>query len=393
MKDYIVEKSKCCGCSACANACPVGAITMHYDDEGFIYPVINESCVDCGACERVCPIINAEKREYPEYLKTYAGYSTRDSVMANCTSGGFATALSDIILDDGGVVYGVRYTDDYIKSEYVCVSSKDSLAALMGSKYVQSEKGNVYRNVKETLKEGKKVLFVGCPCDVSALKLFLGKEYDNLYTCELVCMGVTSYRIAEEYKKYSEKKNKAKLVSVNARSKKHGWFVPTLEEKFDNGKTKYTTLFASYYGYGFQVYNRTSCFSCKYRDKNGAADFRVGDFWGIKETDEFWNPNGVSCIFVRSEKGLELIPRFSDKGFKFYETDYKAATESNMSSLKNKSMHYVALRESFARVFKDKGLVPACNATASLTFRLKRIIPQKMQSTLKKIYHKFVDKR
>ena len=206
-------------------------------------------------------------------------------------------------------------------------------------------------------------------------------------------MGVTSYKIAEEYKKYTEKKNRARLVYINARSKRNGWFVPTLEERFDNGRTKAQSLFASYYGYGFQVYNRPSCFNCKFRDRSGVADFRVGDFWGIKEQDEFWNRMGVCCIFVRSERGLSMMERLAERGFKLFETDYKSATESNMSSLRNKPQKYVELRARFADAFLKKGLVPACRATASLSFKLKRIIPRGMQSTLKKIYHKFVDKR
>lgn len=391
---YIVEKSLCSGCSACASVCHVGAIKMEYDKEGFIYPTLSEDkCVDCGACGRVCPINSAERIEKADYLRTFAGYSERDEVIRGCTSGGFATALSEMVIEDGGVVYGVKYADDFVKAEYTRVDNKDGLVALMGSKYVQSEKGDVFKSVKSDLSEGRGVLFVGCPCDVMALKGYLGRDYENLYTLELVCMGVTSYRIAEEYKKYTEKKNHARLVSVNARSKSRGWFVPTLEEKFDNGKTKYTTLFASYYGYGFQVYNRPSCFECRFRDKSGVADFRVGDFWGIKEGDDFFNKMGVSCIFVRSEKGLSMTSRLADRGFKLFETDYALATESNMSSTKNKAQKYVDLRERFAKVFLEKGLVPACRATASLSFKLKRVIPSGLQPALKKIYHKFVDKR
>ena len=239
----------------------------------------------------------------------------------------------------------------------------------------------------------KTVLFVGCPCDVSALKLFLGKEYENLFTCELVCMGVTSYKIAEEYKEYTEKKNKAKLTFINARSKKNGWFVPHLEEHFDNGKTKLTTLFGSYYGYGFQVYNRPSCFQCRYRDKNGVADFRVGDFWGIKETDEFWNPNGVSCIFVRTERGLALLKEIEKRGFKLFETDYEKATVNNMSSLHNKAEKYIVLREKFARIYQEEGLVRACKKTESFSVKLKRMLPKRMRAFAKKIYHKLHDKK
>lgn len=394
MSRYLEDKNLCCGCGACENVCPSTAITMQYDEEGFIYPKLNASkCTDCRACERVCPAKTDSEREYADYLKTYAGYSTQKEIMENCASGGFATALSNLILQKDGVVFGVRYSEDFIKSEYFCATNQVELQQLYSSKYVQSEKKDVYKLVKNTLKLGKTALFIGCPCDVAGLKLFLAKEYDNLYTVELVCMGVTSYKIAEEYKNYTEKKNKSKLVAINARSKKNGWFVPHLEERFENSKVKITPLFASYYGYGFQTYNRPSCYNCKYRDKNGVADFRIGDFWGIKDTDEFWNPKGVSCIFVRTEKGNALLKDLRENGFELFETDYRKATVSNMSSYKNKDEKYLLIREKFSKVFLKKGLVPACKQTATLSFRLKRIIPKKMQASLKKIYHKFVDKK
>jgi hypothetical protein len=195
----------------------------------------------------------------------------------------------------------------------------------------------------------------------------------------------------EEYKKYTEQKNGAKLVYINARSKKNGWFVPTLEERFDNGKTKKASFFGTYYGYGFQVYNRPSCFNCHFRDKSGVADFRVGDFWGIKESDEFWNKRGVCCVFVRSERGLSLTPRLAERGFKLFETDYDKATRNN--SHENKAKKYVDLREKFSTVFAKKGLISACRATASKGFWVKHFVPTKMHFILKKIYHKFVDKR
>lgn len=394
MSGYLADKNICCGCGACENICPTKAIAMGYDNEGFLYPNLEQTkCVDCRACERVCPVKLDANKGYPDYLKTYAGYSTQKEVMEHCTSGGFATELSQLILQCGGVVFGVRYAEDYIKAEYVCVAQEEKLKALMSSKYIQSEKKDVFQTVKKMLLTKKTVLFVGCPCDVSALKLFLGKEYENLFTCELVCMGVTSYKIAEEYKEYTEKKNKAKLTFINARSKKNGWFVPHLEEHFDNGKTKLTTLFGSYYGYGFQVYNRPSCFQCRYRDKNGVADFRVGDFWGIKETDEFWNPNGVSCIFVRTERGLALLKEIEKRGFKLFETDYEKATVNNMSSLHNKAEKYIVLREKFARIYQEEGLVRACKKTESFSVKLKRMLPKRMRAFAKKIYHKLHDKK
>ncbi len=394
MANYLAQKNDCCGCGACENACPSSAIVMEYDSEGFIYPsLLEDKCLDCKACDRVCPVKEKNIGEYKPYLKTFAGYSLKDEIMNSCTSGGFATTISQLIIKEGGVVFGVTYAEDYVKAKYVCVTESEELKALMSSKYVQSEKGDVFKAVKEALKKDVSVLFVGCPCDVAGLKLFLGNEYENLYTCELVCMGVTSYKIAEEYKAYSEKKNKSKLTYINARSKKNGWFVPHLEERFENGKTKLTTLFGSYYGYGFQVYNRHSCFNCKYRDINGVADIRVGDFWGIKETDEFWNPNGVSCIFARTERGLELISRLEKEEFKLFETSYEKATKNNMSSTQNKQEKYVNLRERFATTYQKHGLIKACKKTETFSVKLKRIMPKGMRAFAKKLYHKLHDKK
>lgn len=395
MTHPLPQKDNCCGCSVCTNACAKKAITMSYDKEGFLYPVVDEQlCVDCGICAKVCPNNNTDNLNNP-FSCVYGGYSSDPEVMQNCTSGGFVTELSKIVVNSGGVVAGVRYSDDYVKAEYDIATSNDELKSFMGSKYVQSEKGDIYKKVKEHLDsaEKKTVLFVGCPCDVWALKRYLKKDYENLITCELVCMGVTSYTVAEQYKKYTEKKNRSSLVYINARSKKKGWYVPHLEERFVNGKTKLTTLFGTMYGYGFQVYNRPSCFSCHYRGENGVADFRVGDFWGIKPEDAFWNKDGVSCIFVRTPKAQAFIKQLSENGFNLYETQYSTATENNMSSYKNKDEKYLKLRDRFTEIYLKDGLKSACRKTESISVKLKRILPADIQPAVKRIYHLLYDKK
>ncbi len=388
------EKNFCCGCSVCSNACPQNAITMEYDEEGFIYPKVNlEKCVDCGLCAKVCPNTHTDNLNRP-FSKVFGGYSSDKEVMENCTSGGFVTDLSKLVVRLGGVVAGVRYASDYIKAEYDIAQSEDQLKAFMGSKYVQAEKKDIYIRIKDYLKVSEKpLLFVGCPCDVYGLKRYLNKEYENLITCELVCMGVTSYRIAEDYKKYTENKNRSSLVFINARSKKNGWYVPHLEEVFENGKTKLSTLFGTMYGYGFQVYNRPSCFSCYYRGENGVGDFRVGDFWGIKPEDPFWNKNGVSCIFVRTPKAQNLLGKLAEDGFIVYETQYTTATENNMSSYKNKDEKYILLREKFAKIYLEEGLEKACRKTESIPVKLKRVLPADLQPMIKRFYHRLYDKK
>lgn len=388
------KRKNCCGCSACENICPKHAIYMKYDMEGFLYPWIDENvCINCGACSRVCPVQNKDSVACGEYLHTYAGYSKDPTIISRCTSGGFATAASLKFVQEGGVVCGVQYAEDCIKAYYSIAKTAEEVRAFSSSKYVQSEKADIYIRVKALLDDEQKVLFIGCPCDVYAIKRFLRKEYDNFFTCEVVCMGVTSYRIAEEYKQIAEKKAGSRLVNINARSKERGWFVPHLEEKFENGSVRYSTLFGTYYGYGFQVYNRPSCLHCSFRGTNGVGDIRVGDFWGIKETDPYWNANGVSCIFVRNEKGGQLLSMLSKDEFLVFDTTYEIATESNMSSHRNKGEKFNQLREKFSEVFQERGLIQACVSTGNAPFWIKHYVPDQWHFALKKFYHRFVDKR
>lgn len=385
--------ANCCGCSACSSKCSVNAISMKYDDEGFLYPKVDETkCISCGMCMKTCPIQNGDDIDNP-YLKTVAGYSLNTDLLMKCTSGGFVTALSLKIIERGGAVAGVRYSDDFVKVHYYLARTKEDVLSFSGSKYVQSEKYEIYQTVEQELKKNNTVLFVGCPCDIHAVKLYFGKSYDTFLTCELVCMGVSSYKIAEDYKIIAEKKNKSKLVKINARSKRKGWFVPHLEEEYSNGKIRCNTLYGTFLGYGMQVYNRPSCFECKFRGMNGVGDIRVGDFWGIKDTDPYWNPNGVSCIFLRTKVGVEALNLLDSTEFALYDTDYDTATLSNMSSYKNKSNKFVQLRAKFATTYKQKGLIAACRATGTKSFWARRLIPDCLHTSIKKRYHKFVDNR
>lgn len=384
----------CCGCGACYNICTKKAIIMKYDEEGFLYPVVNENvCNNCGLCTRVCPILN--KCQENQYISVYGGYTSDSLILQNSTSGGIITEISKLIIQNKGTVFGVKYSQDYVKTEYSVAQTSEELNAFAYSKYVQSEKNNIFQQVKSELNNNKHVLFVGCPCDVAALKLYLGKDKDNLITCEVVCMGVTSYKIAEDYKKWSEKKNKSKIIFINARSKKKGWFVPHLEEHFENGKVKCSTLFGTYYGYGFQIFNRPSCLKCQYRGQVGEGDIRVGDYWGIKKTDLFWNPMGVSSIFVRTQKGLNIINELKNYRIILYDSNYETATRSNMSSYKNKSKKYIDLRNKFAQIYikERKGLISACCHTATISFWIKHYIPDEFHDFLKRIYHVICDKR
>lgn len=384
--------AQCCGCEACTNICGHQAITMKYDEEGFGYPVVEEDkCSDCGLCQKVCPVFNKCESTEP-YKAAFAGYSSDEGTLKNCATGGFATELSRLIIQQGGEVYGVSFSDDYVKAEYHVATTIDELTRFSGSKYVQSQKKDVFKQIRKALAANKLALFVGCPCDVTALKLFLRKDYDNLLTVELICMGVTSYKIAESYKEWAEKRYHSKITFLNARSKEKGWYVPHLETRFENGKKKIASLYGTYYGFGSQMFNRPSCYQCQYRGQTGVADIRIGDFWGIKQTDPYWNPKGVSVIYVRSDKGVLYLNQLKQNGFCLHEVDYEVASLSNTSSYKNKDQKYVLLREKFAKEFiHGRGLPAACWYTASFGFIVKNVVPNSWHEYLKKVYHTFVD--
>lgn len=384
------QKSSCVGCSNCANVCPKEAIEMKYDEEGFLYPFIDESaCINCGLCLKKCPLTNLDDTPN-SYLKVVAGYAKDREVLLNSTSGGFATTLSNWFVDNGGVVFGVGYTEDSKKAIYQCASDRQQLKAFRGSKYIQSEKENVFCEIQKTLNTGKNVLFTGCPCDVSALFKYIGRKYDNLYVCELFCMGVTSNRILNDYISYTEKLNKSKLLSLNMRSKKYGWYVAALEEKFSSKSVKYSPFYSSYLGYGFLTYIRPSCLYCKYRGKNSQADFKAGDMWGGSFGKKYMNSLGTSCIVVQTEKGIDLLEKLSPMFY--YEDIPTSILQNNPSLTQDKSVEYIEKRNQFSYTLKKYGLIEACKKHASLGFKIKRMVPGRFQPLIKSVYHYFIDK-
>lgn len=383
-------REKCCGCGGCEIICPKQAISMRYDKEGFLYPVVDiQTCINCGKCVKICPMLNTPEQD--TYLYTYAGYSEAPDIIEKCASGGTCTAVSRYVIACGGVAFGVRYQKDYIKAEYSKAQTMEELDAFMTSKYVQSTKNQIFAEVRSELNSDRLVVFVGCPCDISALILFLGKEYKNLLTVELVCMGVTNYKVAESYVAPRVKKWGA-LTQLNSKGKKYGWFVPCLEEEYKNGKQLSNGFFGTYYGYGFTKFQRPSCSQCPYRGEIGRGDIRTGDFWGIKRSDEFWNPKGVSCIFARTEKGNTVLNELKKRDFSLFRVSYeKASVNNNMHKSKNYTEEQQKVRNRFVNAFFSKGLISACRETATLEFWIKHFVPTCFANTLKHIRHAITD--
>lgn len=387
------NRQECCGCTACESVCGHNAITMHADQEGFMYPKVHEkACVGCGLCMKVCPVANKCENDAP-YVKSYGGYSTDKRVMDACASGGIATTLSIDTIRKGGVVFGVRFNEAYKETEYCTARTEDELWKLCSSKYVQPNKVGIYKQVKEELKKDIPVLFVGCPCDVAALVRYLRKDYKNLLTCELFCAGITSAKVVEGYRVFREKKVGSKLLAFNVRNKEKGWFVQHIKEEYQNGKVFYKNHFGTYLGYGFLNFRRPSCYHCQYKKNMTMCDIKVGDFWGIKDTDPYWNPKGVSVILAKTQKGLEALKTLTD--FLLIEIDNTKATVNNAGFMGHPNENLLKRRNRFAHFFINQGkdLEIACRATAPKTFWVKYYVPTSFHSFIKKMFHLFVDKK
>ncbi|MGR6836811.1 Coenzyme F420 hydrogenase/dehydrogenase, beta subunit C-terminal domain [Syntrophomonas erecta] len=302
------SKSKCCGCRACESICPVGAISMHEDMEGFVYPHVNmQICIDCDLCEKVCPFINLETNQQSKYAE--ACYSKDAVIRNNASSGGVFELLARDIIADNGVVFGAAF-DKQLTLKHMDVDNLLDLNKLCKSKYIQSDTNGTFAKVKEFLLEDKKVMFVGTPCQVSGLKNYLGKPFDHLLTVDFICHGVPSDKMFKSYKEAEEKIRGAKMVSFSFRVKdgkvKHiNGYSYTMNK---DGKLKeYKGMFFDnpfYFGFKKSLILRSSCYSCLYCTPERVSDITLADFWGIEDYLSHIDFNkGVSMVLVNSNKG------------------------------------------------------------------------------------------
>ena len=330
----IVEKSKCCGCHACLNICPQNAITMEEDTKGFKYPVINqEKCINCGMCKKVCPITN--NNENDNKLKAYAAYNKNIKDRINSSSGGLFILFAKEILKRKGVVFGATFTDDFeVRHSYV-EDIKD-IHLLMGSKYSQSVISNTYKQAKKFLKEGRYVLFTGTPCQISGLKSFLRKDYDKLYTTDIICHGVPSPKLWKKYLDYLEKKYKEKVRSVSFRNKDHGWALFRMKISFDTKtyeEERKNDLFMQ--SFLRNICLRDSCYNCSFKKIHKESDITLGDYWGISDIHpELNDDKGVSLVFINSKKGEEFFNCIKNDLI-FKETDVELAIRNNSAMVKS----------------------------------------------------------
>lgn len=299
--------SSCTGCMACYNVCPVGAVSQGCDDEGFLIPVIDEKkCIRCGKCKDVCPVCN-ETAGMALPGECYAAMGNNE-IRKNSSSGGVFRVLADRILAEGGYVCGAVWNDDW-QVEHIVSDQAQDVDRMMSSKYIQSNTGDTYRQIKQLLEQGKKVLYTGCSCQIVGLKRYLGKEYENLLLADVVCHGVPSQKVFDACLA-----NKGEIAEISFRKKSvFGWGVG-LYLRYKNDKEYASDKRASYmFGFLNNWTLRKSCYNCKCKNKK-YSDLSLGDFWGINRLYKFDDGLGTSFVTLNTTKGAhffkDLLPQF-----------------------------------------------------------------------------------
>ena len=308
-------RHQCSGCAACCAVCPASAIVMRADHEGFNYPEIDSGkCTNCGYCGQACPILHTNDSHEP--LVVYAVKNKDEAVRQQSSSGGMFTLLAQWVMERGGIVYGAGWSTDWCVV-HKGVENEHALAEIRGAKYVQSEIGDIFRQVKEQLDSGRKVLFSGCPCQIAGLRSFLvtlGVSLPitnaQLLLVDLICHAVSSPKVFRLYREEIEKKHHAKTKGIFFRHKMYGWKKYSLSFVFANAKAYLSPLNQDFYLRGFlsELYNRPSCSVCSWRNLVSGSDITIADYWRVhKKFPTFDDDKGVSLVMANSLAGLHVL--------------------------------------------------------------------------------------
>ena len=389
-------KNLCCGCDSCVQCCPKHCISMHEDNEGFLYPLVDkETCIDCGLCEKVCPVIHQDTPHEP--LSSYIAINPNDDIRLKSSSGGIFTLLAEAIIRDGGIVFGARF-DEKWDVIHAWTDTIEGLAPFCGSKYVQSRIGDTYREVKEFLKQGRKVLFSGTPCQVAGLKRFLRKEYNNLLTVDFICHGVPSPGVWRRY--LNELRNNLRaergdgrntvpssidelpvITGISFRDKSNGWKKFGFRLRYAASEAAANSVSVSAIkeekeflmpftenpfmkGFLADIYLRPSCYACPAKSGMSGSDITIADAWGMEHFSGQHDDNKGACyVLENADKGEGVMSQLQ---FKKIEVDFELIKKHNTAWMKSAMMHpkralfyrlYSSLDMNFDKII-DKVLPP-----------------------------------
>lgn len=344
----VVEKNVCTGCSACSNICPVQAISMQEDEEGFLFPLVDETkCTNCGLCKNTCPIFKSQFHKTPELCYAVAA---NDNIRAKSSSGGIFTVVAEYIIKQNGYVCGAAFDENW-KVKHIIVDNINDLTKLRGSKYVQSEIGNIYNEVKKLLENGKTVFFTGTSCQVAGLYSVLNKNYDKLYTADLVCHGVPNNKIWQKY--IDDNFDRYNIAKINFRDKEqNGWSCTTTTTTTKEGQIYNVQSYFD--GFSQDLYLRNSCSNCQYTKMKRVSDFTMGDFWGIEQLDESLNDRkGTSLLLCNTNKAQELFKTLKEKFIFFKEFSSKFLETSPNYPLYRSAVAHKQRKKFFASSLKS----------------------------------------
>lgn len=329
-----VSSKRCFGCGACVSICTADAIKLEYDNKGFLRPNINRDlCVNCGQCFNHC-IANSNDRIIANDESIAFAYKNPNKEILNLsTSGGAFSTIAKVILDNNGIVFGASLTEDNVV-KHISICNDSDLYLLRKSKYVQSDITNSFIEVKEYLRNDKKVLFSGTPCQIDALYKYLdGTDISKLFTVDILCHGVMSPGFWKEYVKLIEDENNSQLLDYDFRSNNSGWSHPLSLAKFSNGKKiqnkksidSYLKIYYSNLAF------RDTCYACQYSQKNRIADVTLGDFWNVGNLlPEYKDEDGTSLVIINSAKGKSMFLNQIIAGIS-KEVDYNLVNQQSLS--------------------------------------------------------------
>ena len=372
MSNNVLDFSKCANCGSCYNACPVNAISVDGGDFFYKLCVDEEKCTECGLCKRVCPINNEEKKQ--NLIYAYACHSLDEKLVKTSSSGGFFGEMARLFLENGGVVFGAAFADDF-KSVEIKGTDEVQLEELKRSKYVESNVGMSFRKVKKLLEDGKYVFYCASPCQIAGLKTYLKKDYDNLLTADFICGGFSSHKAYEEHICSIEKKLGSKIKDVNFRAKLYGWTVDySISIKAENGRKYNRLAFADPYFYAYlkkQYTIRDYCRECA-MGANHYADIIIADYWSCARTSRVENDEtGLTLVITNSPKGEEAVKRIS-KNVAITELCLEKASDAvhgkNFTSEQNEQA------KQFVEKCRQEGFVSASkqfNLVSNRTFNFK----------------------
>lgn len=388
-----VSKEKCCGCGAC-ESCPIQAIKLEEDIYGFRYPSVEEKkCVDCGMCLNVCPSLN--QSDSCKGQTAYAARSCDKEVLKTSASGGLSYVIGKWMIEKGGVVCGAAWQED-LSVKHIIVDNVKDLNKLQGSKYVQSQCDGIYKQIAELLKNDCPVLFTGTPCQVAAVKAYVGKKAEHLYTIDLICHGVPNQKMFREYLNIVGKKHSGQVASFSFRNKEKGWGtigkVDIKTEKKMFSLPIYKTEQSYYYYYLQGFLSRLSCYQCNFANRNRVGDITLGDYWGIGNIHpEFGNTSqGISLMICNTEKGHDIVNQLEN--IELVKTDLDMACKYNGQLVLPQT--YDEKREGLMQLYADGGyesIEERFNSNIGIrkyTDRVKSYLPQIVIRELKRMKNK-----